>query len=277
MLIRGRKTVATLLLGFLVVSACSGPTGTARPPGGPRVSASPEASPDPSPTAIAVIAPQVAELPDEQRAIALALASDPIFTSHYVGAGLAPYADDLIGQANWYRVGARRGEDLITVEIQFGWGDCPAGCINRHTWLIAVDVKANQVADITEDGDPIPEMASPDPLADPGAVVMMSALASPVCPVEQVPADPSCEPRPVEGAMMTALQLDSDEASLFETTSDAAGGAQFKGLPAGVWLVRAASEDVGLPGSRPTPDGVIVAVGQGSELNLGFAFDTGIR
>ena len=36
-----------------------------------------------------------------------------------------------------------------------GWGDCPAGCINKHNWVFEVSA-AGVVAPAGESGDPLP-------------------------------------------------------------------------------------------------------------------------
>ncbi len=63
-------------------------------------------------------------------AVALVLALDPWFT------GLRPRDLGSIGQAAWYEVRPAGTGYIVTVSI--GWGDCPAGCIERRTWVYSV-------------------------------------------------------------------------------------------------------------------------------------------
>jgi hypothetical protein len=39
--------------------------------------------------------------------------------------------------------------------MRVGWGDCPSGCIDEHTWTFAV-TPAGDVGLIGEDGDEVP-------------------------------------------------------------------------------------------------------------------------
>lgn len=83
--------------------------------------------------------------PDEaaQRVIAL----DPHF------AGLKPKNPDLIGGCCFYE--ATTTTDGFQVNVELGWGDCPAGCINRHRWSYAV-ARDGTTTLLSETGDPVP-------------------------------------------------------------------------------------------------------------------------
>jgi hypothetical protein len=83
--------------------------------------------------------------PDEaaQRVIAL----DPHFT------GLQPKNPDLIGACCFYE--ATTTADGYQVNIELGWGDCPAGCINRHRWSYAVAPDGSTTL-LSDTGDPVP-------------------------------------------------------------------------------------------------------------------------
>jgi hypothetical protein len=59
---------------------------------------------------------------------------------------------DLIGQCCWYE--ASEVEDGYEVLIRFGWGDCPAGCINEHRWTYHVS-QDGEVELVDERGDPL--------------------------------------------------------------------------------------------------------------------------
>ena len=84
---------------------------------------------------------------DAAAAARLALAQQDRF------AGIGPLDENLIGQAAWYQV-ADDG-DGWQVLIRIGWGDCPAGCINRHQWTFAV-APDGQVGLIGEQGPEVP-------------------------------------------------------------------------------------------------------------------------
>jgi hypothetical protein len=75
------------------------------------------------------------------------LASDPRF------AGIGPFDPDLIGQSAWYTVERALGGWTVVVEI--GWGDCPSGCIERHTWTYSVS-KNGTMKLVSETGPSIP-------------------------------------------------------------------------------------------------------------------------
>jgi hypothetical protein len=66
-----------------------------------------------------------------EEAAALVIASDARF------AGIRPLDPNVIGQSSWYTV--RQGLVGWIVTVTKGWGDCQAGCINRHTWTYTVD------------------------------------------------------------------------------------------------------------------------------------------
>jgi hypothetical protein len=83
--------------------------------------------------------------PDEaaQRVIAL----DPHFT------GLQPKNPDLIGACCFYE--ATTTADGYQVNVELGWGDCPAGCINRHRWSYSVAPDGSTTL-LSETGEPVP-------------------------------------------------------------------------------------------------------------------------
>ena len=73
-----------------------------------------------------------------------------------------PVNPDLIGQAAWYDAKPASGVGAFVVTITVGWGDCPAGCIDRHTWTYAV-APDGTVNLLSEGGDPVPPEAFPEP------------------------------------------------------------------------------------------------------------------
>ncbi len=128
-------TLTTLVLAITTVAflaACS--------PGG-GASPTPEPTPKPTPTPIAQ---PVATL---EEAAQVVLASDPRF------AGVTKLDPNLIGASAWWEGRAVDGGFEIVVTI--GWGDCPAGCINKHRWTYGVAGDASLTL-VAEEGEPLP-------------------------------------------------------------------------------------------------------------------------
>jgi len=83
----------------------------------------------------------------EEAAVAAVIAENPMF------AGIAPLRPDVIGASRWYVATPIIGG--YSIEVTIGWGDCPAGCIERHVWTY--EVAANGTVTLTsESGDPVP-------------------------------------------------------------------------------------------------------------------------
>jgi hypothetical protein len=114
---------------IMVLAACSSAGG------GP----SPSPTPSPSPSGSAVTSPE--------EALARVQAEHPEF------AGLGPLDPDLIGACCWSEARAVDGGYQVTFTV--GWGDCPAGCINKHVWTFAV-APDGRVGLIGEEGEPVP-------------------------------------------------------------------------------------------------------------------------
>jgi hypothetical protein len=75
------------------------------------------------------------------------IALDPRFT------GLQAKNPDLIGGCCFYEATPTAHGYQVLVEL--GWGDCPAGCINRHRWTYAVTSDGTTTL-VSETGDPVP-------------------------------------------------------------------------------------------------------------------------
>ncbi|MGH2475520.1 MAG: hypothetical protein ACRDIL_09665, partial [Candidatus Limnocylindrales bacterium] len=200
-----------------------------------------------------------------EEAVAAVVAHEPRF------AGIAQREPDMIGQANWYEVQPASGVGAFIVTMRLGWGDCPSGCIDEHSWVYAVGPNG-EVTLQSEGGSDVPADAWPAPGAGHGmgTGLFITAVAGPTCPVEQVPPDPACAPRPVAGA--TILILDGQGNDVGKATLDAAGSALID-LPPGDYVVRAAEID-GLMGV-PEPQQTVVVEGVATPVVL--AYDTGIR
>lgn len=122
---------ASLLTIILVLAACSATGG-------------PPASPSPSPSSPPVTSPE--------EATARVQAEHPEF------AGLGPLDPDLIGACCWSEAKAVEGGYQVVFTV--GWGDCPAGCINRHRWTFAV-APGGEVGLIGEEGPEVPANVMP--------------------------------------------------------------------------------------------------------------------
>jgi hypothetical protein len=105
-------------------------------------------SPSPAPTTRPTPTPIVARVISPEDAAALVIATDPRF------AGAIKLGPDLIGASKWWTA-----EPLASggyrIELTVGWGDCPAGCIERHVWTFDVD-PAGSVTLVSESGDDVP-------------------------------------------------------------------------------------------------------------------------
>ena len=213
-------------------------------------------SPTPAPTA------QPEPVTTPEGAVAAVIRHEPRLS------GIGPLDPDLIGQASWYEVMPASGVGAFLVSIRVGWGDCPAGCINEHTWVYAVQPDGS-VQLQSEGGDAVPPDAWPAPGGDGRTGLMLTASAGPTCPVETVPPDPACAAKPVPGAVVVIRDAAGDEVAT--VTLDA--GATFVELPPGDYVVEPQPVE-GLMGT-PAPMTVTVVDGAGTPIDLGY--DTGIR
>jgi hypothetical protein len=108
----------------------------------------------------------------------------------------------------------------------------------------------------------------PSPPAGTGLAI--SALAGPTCPVETIPPDPACAPRPVAGAKVVIFDAQGGEAAT--VVLDAKGSAVVS-LAAGKYVVRA-QPAAGLMG---TPEAMDATVVDGQLTPVALSYDTGIR
>jgi hypothetical protein len=95
-------------------------------------------------------APTVASAED---AAALVVASDPRFE------GAIPRDPQMIGASRWWEASAN-DDGSYTVKVTIGWGDCPAGCINQHTWTYRVG-RDGALKLVEETGVPVPPSLTP--------------------------------------------------------------------------------------------------------------------
>lgn len=132
-----RMFIAALLAIVLASSACSATS-----------SSSPATSPGASPAASA------GPVTTAEDAVARVVAKEPRF------AGIGKRDPDMIGQASWYDVTPASGVGAFVVTVRVGWGDCPSGCIDEHTWVYAV-APDGAVTLQSEDGSDVPPEAWP--------------------------------------------------------------------------------------------------------------------
>lgn len=199
-------------------------------------------------------------------AVSLALAQQSRF------AGIGPLDENMIGQAAWYEV--EPSGDGWQVLIRIGWGDCPAGCIDRHRWAYSVS-RDGAVTLTSETGPPVPSGipgrgggGTTGGILPGGTGIQGHALAGPTCPVVSVN-DPSCDDRPVAGA--TILVLDARGTEVARLVTDANGHYEVA-LPSGPYTI----EPQPVEGFFRQAEPMAVTVGDGiATVDIGF--DTGIR
>lgn len=235
------------LVAMLVLGACSGSTGGlgAASPGASAAAAS--AAPEPGPVTTA------------EEALERVLGVEPRLR------GVAPQDPDSVGASSWYTV--TPSGDGFELEVYVGWGDCIAGCISHHAWRYAV-TRDGEVTLVGEEGDPVPDAEWPSPAGTGRSGIFGTAVAGPICPVEQ-PDDPNCAPRAVAGA--TVRVADAAGTELASAVTDPAGRF-FVELPPGTYTLSGQPVE-GLMGA---PSGITAEVGTGESV-ITLSYDTGIR
>jgi hypothetical protein len=234
-----RHLLLSLFLALFVVACGSSP---------------PSPTPSPSPSVDTTVT-----TPDQ--AWAAVVAAEPRF------AKLGPKDPDLIGQAGWYEVRPASGVGAFVVAVTMGWGDCEAGCIDRHTWTLAV-MPDGTVRVLAEDGPAVPPGTLPG--ADITTGVMVITTSGPTCPVEQTPPDPACAARPVPGARIV---LKDDAGTMLATGLTGFLGVLELATGPGSYTVEASPVE----GYMGTPSPTAVVVTDGSLAPVELVYDTGIR
>ena len=105
-------------------------------------------SPTPVPTVRPTPTPIVVRVSSPADAAALVIATNPIF------GGTMELRPDVIGASRWWTATPLSGGGF-RIELTVGWGDCMAGCIERHVWTFDVDASGG-VKLVSETGDPVP-------------------------------------------------------------------------------------------------------------------------
>lgn len=186
-------------------------------------------------------------------------------------AGIGPNDPNMIGGCCFWE--AVQTADGFDVTFEVGWGDCQAGCIDRHRWTYSVS-EGGTVTPRSENGPPVPS-GVPGPgggstggILPGGSGIQGRVLAGPTCPVV-TPNDPSCNDRPVAGA--TILVLDARGTEVARLLTDA-GGHYSVALPPGPYTI----EPQPVEGFMHLAEPIAVTVG-GGVASVDIAFDTGIR
>jgi hypothetical protein len=236
-LVRALGPALALAVIVVAVAACS--------------AAAPSPSPSPTPPAATTAA----------GAFAVIQARTPWFD------GVKAKDPSLIGEAAWWE--ATPVADGWTIAITVGWGDCEAGCINRHawTWHLATD---GTIAFVSETGPALPDdqaatLAAAATSAGVGGVV----TAGPVCPVMRV-GDTSCDPRPVAGAVLVVRSAAGTEVA--RVTTDGSGMYRVA-IPPGDYTLEPQPVK-GLMGTAPVAKLTVLA---GKLTIQAISYDTGIR
>ena len=240
------QLVATAVL-VLVLAGCA--------QGSSAASAAPSQSPSPTPVPTPITTPA--------GAIARVLLAEPRL------AGITPRNLDAVGQASWYEVAPASGVGAFVVTVRVGWGDCESGCIDEHRWVYAV-APDGTVTTVSETGEPVPDDVWPGSAAVGRTGIRGRALAGPVCPVEKIPPDPACAPRPVVGAMIVVRDASGAEIARGTTGAD---GTYVVEVAAGGYVV----EPQPVKGLLGTPPPQSVTVTDGVAATVDLAYDTGIR
>jgi len=175
--------------------------------------------------AVASPTPVASPVTTPDQAIARIVSGEPRLT------GIASRDPSAIGQATWYDVQPGPSAGTFVVTTRIGWGDCQAHCINEHVSKQSVGSDGS-VTLVSEAGPPIPEEAWPDPTAGKTGI-RGSATAAPTCPVERASPDPSCAPRPIQGAVIVVR--DASGAQVDRTVTNAAG-MYFSAVGAGTYV-----------------------------------------
>jgi hypothetical protein len=185
--------------------------------------------------------------------------------------GIGPKDPDAIGGCCFWE--ASQTADGFDVTFEVGWGDCPAGCIDRHRWNYSVS-SDGAVTLTSESGSPVPSGVpgsgggTTGGILPGGSGIEGRVLAGPSCPVVTV-GDQSCDDRPVPGA--TLLVLDARGTEIARLVTDAKGHYDIT-LPSGPYTI----EPQPVQGFLRKADPVPVSVGAGV-VTVDIGYDTGIR
>jgi hypothetical protein len=214
--------------------------------------------PTPRPTPPQVSTPELA--------VAAVQAQTPLFDD------FGPKRQDVVGQDHWWEALPLDGSTPPTgwtVKFTAGWGDCPSGCIDQHSWTWNV-TSEGAVTFVSEDGSVLTEevLAGLRRNAK-GAGAGGRATAGPTCPVER-PNDPACAPRMVAGAVLVVRDGTGKEVE--RVTTGASGLFRFV-LAAGDYTLEPQPVEGLMGTAQPLP----FTIADGELTWLDVAYDTGMR
>ncbi len=229
-LVRPAARSSRILLIAVLVAACSAPAG-----GSPFPATQ---APPATPTALAS-ALTAAD------AAALVVAGDPRF------AGIGPRDAGMVGQGSWYEVEPSGSGWSVTVQI--GWGDCPAGCISRHTWTFAVTA-AGAASLVSETGDALPAASGIASTGQSGTIAPAPATVGPAPSAGRpAPSSPAVGPTPTRQPAATPRPVPTATSPAPPSTSvPASGGPGIVGT-ATAGPVCPVETNPPLPGCAPRP------------------------
>lgn len=189
-------------------------------------------------------------------------------------AGITERDPDVIGACCFWQATETDAGFRLTYEV--GWGDCPAGCIERHRWVYSV-TRDGFVELVSEEGPPVPSgvpgsggggTGGGGGILPGGSGIQGTILAGPTCPVVTAN-DPNCADRPVGGAVVVVLDESGREVARVAAAAD---GRYAVTLPAGRYTV----EPQPVEGYMGTAGPIDVTVGDGF-ATVDLSYDTGIR
>lgn len=186
--------------------------------------------------------------------------------------GIDPLNPDMIGQSAWWEAAAQgKATPPVGWDVTFtiGWGDCEAGCIDRHQWVWSVAADGT-VAFTGESGSLVTdEILAGRQAASTATGVAGRVGAGPTCPVER-PGDPACAPRMVSGAVLVVQDEGGKE--IARITTDGSGLFRLA-LPAGTYTLVPQAVEGYMGTAAPVP----FTVAKAGEAWLDVSYDTGIR
>lgn len=116
----------------------------------------------------------------------------------------------------------------------------------------------------------VPGVSSPTPASTSKGTVNGQALLGPTCPVERIPPDPNCAPRPYQTSIL-AFKISDTSTPYMTTTSDASGTFALS-LNPGAYVLRASGGS-----AYPRCSDTTIQVNAGETQNVVINCDTGIR
>jgi hypothetical protein len=197
-----------------------------------------------------------------------AAAATRVLAAYPQFAGIGPLNSEMIGQCCWYDVTEAPGGYQVTIHV--GWGDCPAGCIDRHEWTYSVAAADGSLKLIGETGAPVPASVPGGGGGGTGpSGIAGKAVPGPLSPVVRAN-DQNSDPRPIPDPVVVDRSLDGAEVARVRTD---AAGAFHVALPPGSYTV-GGDQTAGFP-IAPAPLAVTVVANTQTDVQL--LFDTGIR